>query len=256
MKLVVPITMQKLKFAVTHVLFIILKKTHTHTTWIVYLNKHLGKLWEKKLEHFNYILTFLIESSEYLFMDLWALFSIVSVFQSRNNGIDPVCTSFRLHHSSLYTFKEISLKIGLKIHTPCKTKFWWPYWKVLPIKNLVSAFCVDFSCRGCCSESQHFGEWYHLSGKELWPITYKRCSFILDVLMSKSNFFSLKNSLNAFTKFPKVGIFHVMWIKNVRLILTCQLPHICGEIFEASWKLWIILVNWGPEVAKGLVHDV
>ena len=153
----------------------------------------------------------------------------------------------------------MSLKIGLQIHTPGMIKFWWLYWKVLPVKNLVSAFCMDFSCRGCCSESQHFGE----SGRELWPITYKHCSSILDVLMSKSNFFSLKNSLNAFTKLPKVGIFpvtwiifHVTWIKNVRLLLTRQLSHICREIFEASWKLWIILVYWGPGVAKDLVHDV
>lgn len=65
-------------------------------------------------------------------------------------------------------------------------------------------------------------------------MSYKHYSFILDVLMSRSNFFSLKNSLNAFTKFPKVGIFHVLWIKNVGLILTCQLSHICRVIFEAS----------------------
>lgn len=77
MKLVVPGIIQKLKFAITYVLFIIFKNK---TTWIVYLNKHLGKLWEKELEHFNYIFTFLIKSSEYLFMDLRALFSIVSVY--------------------------------------------------------------------------------------------------------------------------------------------------------------------------------
>lgn len=104
MKFVVPVIIQKFKFAITYVLFIIFKK---NPTWIVYLNKHLGQLWEKELEHFNYILTFLIKSSEYLFMDLRALFSVLSVFQRRNNGIDPVCTSFRLRNSSLYTFKEI-----------------------------------------------------------------------------------------------------------------------------------------------------
>lgn len=50
-----------------------------------------------------------------------------------------------------------------------------------------------------------------------------------------SSFFSLKNSLNVFTKFPKAGIFHVTWIKNVGVILTCQLSHIIGRvIFEAS----------------------
>lgn len=47
-----------------------------------------------------------------------------------------------------------------------------------------------------------------LSVKELWPSSCKHSSFILDILMSKSHFFSFKNSLNIFTKFPKVGVLY------------------------------------------------
>lgn len=90
--------------------------------------------------------------------------------------------------------------------------------------ELVSAWCTDFfsPCRGQRPESQHFREWFPASW-ELWPITYTHCSFILDILISKSNFFSLKNSLNIFTKFPEVGEFCVLWIKNVEASLICQL---------------------------------
>lgn len=79
--------------------------------------------------------------------------------------MNPAATSFPLCYSSLYTFKEISLKICLNIHTPSELKFQQLYWKVLPNKNLASALCMDFPCGGCCPESQHFGEWYCLSVK-------------------------------------------------------------------------------------------
>lgn len=86
------------------------------------------------------------------------------------------------------------------------------YWKVLPSKNLVSSPCIAFLLKKYCCEAA-FGDWYSISVKELWPITYELFSFILDILMSKSSSFSLENSLNIFTKFLKVGIIHIMWIK-------------------------------------------
>lgn len=102
-----------------------------------------------ELEHFNYSLTFLIKSSEQSVYGLNGFVQYsVCIFQTRNNGVNPVCTSFPLRHSSLYTSKDVSLKIGLHIHTLCVIKFRWLYWKVLPNKNLVSAVCIDFPAEG------------------------------------------------------------------------------------------------------------
>ena len=125
------------------------------------------------------------------------------------------------------------------------------YWKVLPGKNSVCSPRIDFPLQNGSSRKSAFWERYSPSVKELRPIGYKYYSFILDILMSKSNFFSLKNSLNIFTKFLQLAYFVLHGLHCRTQSHTSKPSRAILRHHEIA-----ILVNWDPEVTKVLVHGV
>lgn len=146
-----------------------------------------------------------------------SLFNIVSVyFRAETMGKSCLHIISTASLFLVYILQKSQRKYVLTIHSLYELKFWWLISCYIRKFCLVRAWYLHpvqiFPCRGYCSESQHFGNGTIclLKSYGLLVISTK---YILDILMSKSNFFSLINSLNIFTKFPKVGIFYVIWIK-------------------------------------------